>query len=93
MNRLEDDFDVDAFDKDFDDEDGDDEEGFKVYDHLAGDAVGPLAERALEDVHVVLDYGPASAVGRLKPVVLSISILKFFLLQDLGLYMLFSDKC
>ena len=89
MNRLEDDFDDDeAFDNDFDND------GFNFDDDdLAGDTVGPLTERALEDVHVVLDHCPASAVGRLKPVVLSISILKFFLLQDLGLYMLFSDKC
>ena len=88
MNRLEDDFDDDeAFDDDFDND------GFNFDDDdLAGDTVGPLAERALEDVHVVLDHCPASAVRRLKPVVLSISILKFFLLQDLGLYMLFSDK-
>ena len=89
MNRLEDDFDDDeAFDNDFDND------GFNFDDDdLAGDTVGPLAERALEDVHVVLDHCPASAVRRLKPVVLSISILKFFLLKVLGLYMLFSDKC
>ena len=37
-------------------------------EHLAGDAVGPLAEGALEDVHVVLDHRPTSAVWRLKPV-------------------------
>ena len=89
MNRLEDDFDDDeAFDNDFDND------GFNFDDDdLAGDTVGPLAERALEDVHVVLDHCPASAVGRLKPVVLSISILKFFLLQGFSFYyMLFSDK-
>ena len=87
----------DAFDKDFDYEDAfynDDEDGFNFDDaYLAGDTVGPLAERALEDVHIVLYHSPAGAVGRLKPVVLSISILKFFLLQDFSFYyMLFSDK-
>ena len=39
--------------------------------HLAGDAVGPLAEGALEDVHIVLNNSPARAVWGLKPVVLS----------------------
>ena len=53
--------------------------------YLAGDAVGSLAEGALEDVHVVLDDRPPRAVWRLKPVVLSIPILKFFLLQDFSL--------
>ena len=53
--------------------------------YLAGDAVGSLAEGALEDVHVVLDDRPTRAVWRLKPVVLSIPILKFFLLQDFSL--------
>ena len=45
--------------------------------HLTGDAVGPLAEGALEDVHIVLDHRPTRAVWRLKPVVLSIPILVF----------------
>ena len=51
---------------------GDDEIDFdddKV--HLTGDAVGPLAEGALEDVHIVLNNSPARAVWGLKPVVLS----------------------
>ena len=39
--------------------------------HLTGDAVGPLAEGALEDVHIVLNNSPARAVWGLKPVVLS----------------------
>ena len=52
--------------------DGDDEidvDDDKV--HLTGDAVGPLAEGALEDVHIVLNDSPARAVWGLKPVVLS----------------------
>ena len=51
--------------------------------HLTGDTVGSLAKRALEDVHVVLNHRPAGAVRCLKPVPLSVSILKFFLLQDI----------
>ena len=50
--------------------------------HLTGDTVGSLTKRAFEDVHVVLNHRPAGAVWCLKPVPLSVSILKFFLLQD-----------
>ena len=49
--------------------------------HLTGDTVGSLTKRALEDVYVVLNHRPAGAVWCLKPVPLSVSILKFFLLQ------------
>ena len=56
--------------------------------HLTGDTVGSLAKRALEDVHVVLNHRPAGAVRCLKPVPLSVSILKFFLLQDILFFFL-----
>ena len=61
---------------DGDDGDGDDGDPEEIdFDddkvHLAGDAVGPLAEGALEDVHIVLNHSPARAVWGLKPVVLS----------------------
>ena len=46
--------------------------------HLTGDTVGSLTKRALEDVYVVLNHRPAGAVRCLKPVPLSVSILKFF---------------
>ena len=64
--------DDDDDDADYDDDDDPDEIDFdadKV--HLTGDAVGPLAEGALEDVHIVLNHSPARAVWGLKPVVLS----------------------
>ena len=56
--------------------------------HLTGDTVGSLAKRAFEDVQVVLNHRPAGAVWCLKPVPLSVSILKFFLLQDILLFFL-----
>ena len=56
--------------------------------HLTGDTVGSLTKRAFEDVHVVLNHRPAGAVWCLKPVPLSVSILKFFLLQDILLFFL-----
>ena len=36
-----------------------------VVNGLAGQAVGPSADRTTEDVDVVLDDGPSGAVGRL----------------------------